>query len=378
VEDLVKGGLQATAEILKVNISYFLNEDFTSEEIFDLYSGEKNIFYMALIDDKKEILGWHSRFEGFLPLSLQALGKKESWIIDSPAGKIFNLFSPFSSSEGKSYYLYLGYSLENLEEMIVHSRRSFLIVFGFLILIGIIFFMGLYRLQSHYLAKEKEAEQEKLEKMQFREISAFSSGIAHEIKNPLNRLSLLFELLHKTLPEKHEENVSIGRKEIQNISRIVDQFSSSLKPLKLNKEKFLLEEMVSDIRESLQKEIDQKKVTIQYTQTCPVLLNADKGLLSQALYNVLNNSLEAIDEGDINIEAKQHRKISSIIIKDSGKGISKDDQEHIFDPFFSKKEKGMGIGLYLTKKIIEAHKGKIDIQSRPGYGTTFHIQIPGG
>ena len=109
-----------------------------------------------------------------------------------------------------------------------------------------------------------------------------------------------------------------------------------------------------------------------------VLLNADKRLISQALNNVLKNSLEAMDEGDITIEVNQHRKVSSIIIKDTGKGISEDDQKHIFDPFFSKKEKGMGIGLYLTKKIIEAHRGKIGIQSRPGYGTTFHIQIPGG
>ncbi len=68
VEDSVKEQLYATAEILKANISYFLKENFTPDEIFELYSDEKNIYFMALIDDQKQILGWSSRFEGYLPV----------------------------------------------------------------------------------------------------------------------------------------------------------------------------------------------------------------------------------------------------------------------------------------------------------------------
>jgi len=357
VEDLVKEQLQATAEILKVNISHYLEENYTSDQIFELLSGEENIYFMALFDDKKEVLGWRSRFEGYLPLSLQSPEKKESWIIDSPIGQIFNSFSSFTTADGNIYHLYLGYSLKNLEEMITHSRRSFYIIFGVILVITLIFFIGVFRLQNYFLEKSREAEEEKKEKMRYREISAFTSGVAHEIKNPLNRLSLLFELLQKRIPKELGDDVLTGKKEVQNISRTIDLFSDFLKPLKLKKEKFLLSELISEMKESLIRESRKIGVGIKYKQEKPVSLMADKG--------------------DIVIESKPHKERVFITIKDSGKGIPAEDQKHIFNPFFSQKRDGMGIGLFLTRKIIEAHEGTIDFQSVVGQGTTFFIQIPG-
>ena len=377
-EELVKEQLQATAEILKVNISYFLRENYSADEIFESYSRKENIYYMALLNEKKEILSWSSQFEGYLPLSLQSIKDEESWIIDSPAGKIFNYFSPFSAQEGKAYFLYLGYSLKSLEEMIVYSRRNFFFIFGLISVIGIIFFLGLYQLQRHYLEKKREAEEEKKEKERYREISAFTSGVAHEIKNPLNSLSLIFELLKKKAPPYLQQEVGEGKEEIQKISRIIDQFASSLRPLKLSKETFLLEEVVSSVRESLVKESDKAEVEIRYLESSAIDLKADKGLMSQALHNLLSNSIEASSGGVISIKAQQKKKTAIIKIEDSGRGIAEEDKQHIFEPFFSRKKKGLGIGLYLTKKIVEAHEGKIEVQSKIGQGTTFLLQIPGG
>lgn len=377
-EDLVKEQLQAAAGILKVNISHFLKENYSVDEIFESYSGVEDIYYIALLDENKRILGWSSRFEGYLPLSLQAIGDEESWIIDSPAGKIFNFFSPFSSEEGKSYFLYIGYSLGNLEEMILYSRRSFLLIFGLISIIGIVFFFGLYQLQRHYLDKKKEAEDEKKEKERYRDISAFTSGVAHEIKNPLNSLSLLFELLQKRVPEELQKDVSLGKEEIQKVSRIIDQFSASLKPFRLNKEMFSLAEMVSDVRESLFKEISTDGIEISYSESSSIMLNADKGLMQQAFLNLLKNSFEASEKGRIGIRAWQKKGKVLVRIDDPGRGIPEEDMELIFEPFFSTKKKGMGVGLYLTKKIIEAHEGEIGVKSQTGQGTTFFIQIPGG
>jgi signal transduction histidine kinase len=375
---LVKEQLQAAAGILKVDISHFLKENYSVDEIFESYSGEEDIYYIALLDEDKRILGWSSRFEGYLPISLQAIGNEESWVIDSPAGKIFNFFSPFSPEEGKSNFLYIGYSLGNLEEMTLYSRRSFFLIFGLISIIGIVFFFGLYQLQRHYLDKKKEAEDEKKEKERYREISAFTSGVAHEIKNPLNSLSLLFELLHKRVPEELQKDVSLGKEEIQKVSRIIDQFSASLKPFRLNKEMFFLAEMVSDVRESLFKEFSTDGVEISYSESSSIILNADKGLMQQAFLNLLKNSLEASEKGRIGIRAWQKKGKVLVRIDDPGRGIPEEDKELIFEPFFSTKKKGMGVGLYLTKKIIEAHEGEIAVKSQTGQGTTFFIQIPGG
>ena len=101
-------------------------------------------------------------------------------------------------------------------------------------------------------------------------------------------------------------------------------------------------------------------------------------MISQAFINLIKNSLEAEPVGDITIRARQHKNSVLITFKDSGIGIAEQDKKNIFYPFFSKKEKGMGIGLYITKKIIEAHEGKIEFQSELGQGTTFSVEIPGG
>lgn len=378
VEELVKEQLQATAGILKVSLSHFLNEDYPSEKIFDLYSGEENIYYMALLNEKKEILGWRSRFEGFLPLSQKEIEEKESWIIDSPAGKIFNMFSPFTVSDRKTYYIYLGYSLSNLEEMIGHSRRNFFILFAIIAAIGIIFFLGIYQLQNYYLQKEKEAETERKEKQKYREISAFTSGIAHEIKNPLNSLALLFELLENKIPDNLKEDARLGEKEVQKISRIIDQFSAALEPMSLKKEKFLLKDLVSDVKESVGTARDKREVKIEYQGEETISLYADRGLMGQAILNMFQNSLRATEKGTIVIKADKIRKKIYIVLQDPGRGMTEEEKDRIFEPFFSGKKEGMGIGLYLTKKIIEAHEGKIDFESQLGKGTIFSIQMPGG
>ena len=219
---------------------------------------------------------------------------------------------------------------------------------------------------------------EKAEKERYREISAFTSGVGHEIKNPLNSLSLLFELLHKKVPGELQDDVALGKEEIQKISRIVDQFSTSLKPIKLKKESFSLAEMVSIVKGSLSREYDVSEVEIRYSESSSVYLDADKGLMSQAFFNLLRNSLDAIDRGVISIHAQQKKRAVQVRIEDPGMGIPEEDQERIFEPFFSTKKKGMGVGLYLTKKIIEAHEGKIEVRSQKGQGTVFVIRVPGG
>ena len=379
VENLVREQLLATSEILKVSISFYLEEKrYPVDKILELYSQEENIYYMAVLDADKEILGWRSRFEGYLPLSIQEAEGRDAWTIDSPAGKIFNLFSSFSLEEKQTYYLYLGYSLLDLEAMLNRSRRNFYFIFGVIFIVGAVVTLGLYRLQIHSLAKEREAEKATREMERYREISAFTSGVAHEIRNPLNSLSLLFELLETKAPLDIKEEISPGKDEIRKISRIIEQFSASLKPLKLNKEKFVLEDFFQSILISLKKEDKREGVEIEYSQKGRIVVKADKNLLGQALLNLLRNALDATEEGKIFVRARREKKMIRLIVQDEGKGIPDEDKGRVFEPFFSRKKKGMGIGLYITKKIVEAHEGKIELTDSTMTGTVFTLDFPGG
>jgi signal transduction histidine kinase len=186
------------------------------------------------------------------------------------------------------------------------------------------------------------------------------------------------ELLHKKVPEALQDDIALGKEEIQKISRIIDQFSASLKPIELNKERFSLAGMVSNVKDSLSREYDISEVEISYSESSSVYLEADKNLISQAFFNLLRNSLDASERGLISIHAEQKKRAAEVRIEDSGSGIPEENQERIFEPFFSTKKKGLGVGLYLTKKIIEAHEGRIEVRSQKGQGTVFVIHIPGG
>jgi len=376
VEKLVEEQLRVTSSLLEVNVSHYLSEDYSSENIFELYSGVSHIYFMALLDSKKDILVWNSHFDGYLPISLKNQGDKHSWIIDSPVGKIFNYFSRFSAKDGNVYYLYLGYSLSDLESMLSHSKKNFFIIFGVICIIGILFFSGLFQLQNRYLAKTREVREQQKEKERFREISAFTSGIAHELKNPLNSLSLLLNLVHKKAPPELSSDTALGKEEIKRISGIIDHFSNAIKPISLKKETFSFMELIQDI--SRQAEASQlNNHEIEYTGPEKLELQGDRMLLNQAVFNLVKNAMEASESGPVTICAEHKKKTISIVVRNQGKEIPQEDRDRIFSPFFSLKKDGMGIGLYITRKIIEAHEGSINFTSILGEGTSFCIKLPG-
>jgi signal transduction histidine kinase len=376
-EALVHEQLLAAARILDVNISHFLGEGMTPADVLALYSGEENIYYMALLDGRKNILAWTSRYEGYLPFSADDARRSEPWVIDSPAGRIFNLMSTFRAEDGTTGFLYLGYSLASLGEMIARSKRNFLIMFAFLSAGGVVFFIGLFILQRRYLAKALEAESEREEKERFREISAFTSSVAHEIKNPLNSLSLLFDLLQKKSPAELKGDAALGKAEVRKISQVIDTFSNHLKATRPAGERIALRDVVAAARQSVPGESVAAGVAFRFSEPSLVTINVDRDLFTRCLGNILRNAFEATAEGAVSVTAKKGRRKTLILVADTGRGMAPDDLERAFDPFFSTKKKGMGIGLYLAKRIVEAHGGKIWASSEAGRGTTFYLQIPG-
>ncbi len=377
VEGLVHEQLQAASRILDVNIAHSLDEGIAPSGSLAPYSSEENIYYMALLDGKRNILAWSSRYEGYLPFSAQDARRNEPWVIESPVGRIFNLVSQFNARDGSTYFLYLGYSMSGLEDMIARSNRNFLFVFGSLTVVGVVFFIGLFILQRSYLAKEREAEAERKEKEHFREISAFTSAVAHEIKNPLNSLALLFELLQKKGPEDIKDDTALGKAEVRKISGVIDRFSDYLKPIKLNRELVPLREVAEAAFRSIPPENIRPGTTFRYSETSPITVNVDRDLFLRCLANLLRNAFEATEEGSVSIQARRLRRMVVIQVEDTGRGMGPDEAGHIFAPFFTSKGSGMGIGLHLARRIVEAHEGTIRFESEPGKGTTFFIRIPG-
>lgn len=227
------------------------------------------------------------------------------------------------------------------------------------------------------MARTEEAAGERQEKERFRELSGFTAGIAHEIKNPLNSLALLCEMMEKNAPDVLAGDAALGRIEVQKISRILDRFSAVLRPLDLRLETIEADAVIGDAVEAASPAAVSKGIPIRREPGSGPRLRADRGLLAQALFNIVRNGLEASADGEIVIRAEKNKAGVLISVEDSGPGIPAADRDRIFEPFFSTKADGLGVGLFLARKIVEAHGGRISAADRKSGGSVFRIELPG-
>jgi len=376
-EGLVRGQLAATAGLLRTMVSRSLDGGTAPGAVLDALAAEEALYFVALLDGEGRVLAWNSRFEGYLPLSLREAGDAAAGIIDSPAGKIFSDLSAFATADGRRYRLYLGYALTGWEDMLALSRRASFLLSALILLAGALFFRGLYTLQSRYVAKAREAEAERQEKERFREISAFTSGVAHEIKNPLNSLSLLFDLLDRRASSDMKGDLNLGKAQVRTIARIVDRFSNVVKAVRPAVEDVALDDILAAAVASLAGEVPQAARRVRVEASPGARLAGDRELLAQAFLNLFKNAVEASPDAPVTAAGRRTGGRIEVLVRDDGPGLPPEAAERLFEPFSTTKEKGMGIGLYLTKRIVEAHGGTIAVRSRPGEGTTFRIELPG-
>lgn len=215
-------------------------------------------------------------------------------------------------------------------------------------------------------------------------LGLLAAEIAHEIRNPLTVMQMLFHAMVENLDlegdSKRDAEV-IGEK-MKQMNRILDQVLGFARESEPSMEPVELESLFEDItvltRHKLQRQGIQLRRRI--SSTLPPLL-ADRSQLEQALLNVILNAVQAMPEGgriSLLASTKNHegQPHLALKIKDTGPGMSPEKLEEIFAPFLTTKEAGTGIGLAIVRKIVENHQGKVVVQSTPGKGTTFTLLFP--
>jgi signal transduction histidine kinase len=379
MQELASDQLSATALILKESIRAGLERGLSASEVLTPYQATEDIYFMAILDGQENVIDWTSRFEGYLPHSQKERPSGELWIIDSPEGKIFNHYSALTTADGRKYYFYLGYSLKSLDVLLAYSKRNFWYILSALALAGLLIFAGLYRLHRSYQLAAAEAARQAEEKEKFKEISAYTSGVAHEIKNPLNSLALLFEYWQSLNISQISQELEKGKDEVEKIGRIVDSFSEALKPVSLSLEKFEAGSVIEEEIKELENLAEEKNLKIDLKAEDGLKLTADRLLFGRVVSNLLKNAIEASPEGGlVSVKTYVRKKKVILEVEDSGSGIEETQAGKIFEPFISSKSSGFGIGLYLTRKIVAAHGGKISFSNRPGGGAVFKVEMPGG
>ena len=240
-------------------------------------------------------------------------------------------------------------------------------------------------LTSHDITERKKLEQQLLHSERLATIGEMSAKVAHEIRNPLSSISLNTELLYDEISEENGEEKSDAENLIQSILNEVDTLTEmsdeylrfarfprlDTKPVSVNSVLIELSKFFN--KERLQRGIALKE---NYAHDLPLIL-LDINQIKQAFLNILKNSFEAMPEGGkLSISTRLKDNNIVVYITDTGSGISKEDIQRVFDPFYSAKVNGTGLGLALTMKTVEGHHGEIICKSTIDKGTTMVISFP--
>jgi signal transduction histidine kinase len=210
-------------------------------------------------------------------------------------------------------------------------------------------------------------------------IGELASNVAHEINNPLTSVLGYAELIkEETDVRRIMSDIEIIEKESLRAREIVHQLLEFSRKRSLQIKEVDVNAVLDEVIELTMLQIKDTSITVKKDYGRLPLIEGDENQLKQVFINVINNAIFAMDSSGV-MEIGTLARLGNVYIKisDTGQGIPKELQGRIFEPFFStKKEKGTGIGLSVSYKIIQSHKGHIDVESEPGKGSTFTVVLP--
>ncbi len=321
----------------------------------------------------------------FLKSSLQGKRVLFRHYRSSKEKEIFEVVKSFSLKDKTMGLIRIGYTPEEIQPVLSQIKKNvFLSVFFFLIL-GISAIALIWVNQNRHFKKMKEMEDRIQLAERISSLGHLAAGVAHEIRNPLNAISMgLQRLKREFLPpdeSKREEYISFAElilKEIRRVNNIIEQFLTLSRPFQLNLKESSLQDLLRHLVALFQEEASSLGIRLQAEIPSDLpLLAIDPEKLTQALINIMRNGMQAMGQGGLlRIEAKSLKVRVEVTISDSGSGIPPEEMEKIFDYYYTTKEKGVGLGLPIAHRIIEAHGGQLKIESRVGVGTKVTVTLP--
>jgi signal transduction histidine kinase len=257
---------------------------------------------------------------------------------------------------------------------------------GFIVLAGLFSLWFVFQNQKRHLARIEEMRKRLEQSERLSSLGQLAAGVAHEIRNPLNAISMASQRLQREyLPCEEDKGqefsrlTGVIRDEIRRLNVIIEDFLTFSRSRRLELREFSLTEVIQKLARLMGEEARARGITLTVKSaqdTLMVPMDVDK--LQQALINIVKNAMESIDgAGSIGIVMEKQPGDRAVVrITDTGSGLAPAEIEKIFDPDYTTKEKGLGLGLPIAYEIIRGHGGTIGVQSSPGQGTTFDISLP--
>ncbi len=313
-----------------------------------------------------------------------------TWFMDFAKEKRLRTFIPFRAQPPRSYAGILGvFELtQDLTKEYESITKFRYLIFGVSLAVMFLIFLALLlvvRKAEHIL--RKRAQEQKLLEDQLNQAERLAAlgemvaGVSHEIKNPLGIIRSTAELLEeKSASDRIQKKLStIIIEESGRLNDVVTDFLDFARPQVPSFQDCRLEEIIDRNLSFLRPELDKKRVFVNNgnLNSGAFTIEADPGLLYRAFLNIFINAIQSMkDGGNIKIAIEEEKDNYRVEIQDTGIGITKENLNKIFNPFFTTKEKGSGLGLSIVKNIIEGHKGTVLVESEEEVGTRVSVTLP--
>ena len=351
------------------------------------------IVYIQIINDQKKLLSSVGRpmqglknsdfdFKEILTGKIKIVSRR----INSGEDKILDLAAPLSLDKKVVGIVRMGLDRGSMDKIIAENRQNIFIFMFFIVIIALLSMWLLYHDQNRHLAGiiEMERRLEKAERLS--SLGQLAAGVAHEIRNPLNAISMATQRLKRDFipvdsskAEDFQNLSGVIRDEIKRLDGIIEEFLSFSKSRRLELRDFSITEILQKIVSLIREEASARGITIETKwRLTPAIIPMDINKLQQAFLNLIKNAMESMPaEGKIFITVdKEGKNYIVVSIADTGCGMTAEEIERIFNPEYTTKEKGLGLGIPLASEIIRGHGGDIRVISRKDEGTTFEVVLP--
>jgi signal transduction histidine kinase len=377
---------------IHANADYILNfrKEIDVQRQIEELGQQSDIRHIALLDHNLKIIAHTDRSrvnqqeDDAFVLQARSEGTSSGRIVPVSDDKgYYQVVKPIALNNGSLGVLEVGLSLQPMEAAWHRSVRS-MVVFALAILAaGILGMATIFYNQQSHLDKIKTLEIEIGRQERLSELGNLAATVAHEIRNPLNSVSMGLQRLRSEFSPRQDQDqysrfIGLMQSEVQRLNSIVEQFLSLARPVNLKHEEVRLGEMLTELSTFMAGDPIQSKVQLRIIAPADLpSIRADRNRLKQVLLNLVLNGMQAMPEGGtLTIEANADDHNLVVTVADSGTGIQPDDFPKIFDPYFTTKTTGSGLGLAIARRIVEAHGGKIVVESEPGRGSRFRVTLP--
>ncbi len=277
----------------------------------------------------------------------------------------------FESVPERKLFLLVGIDLSY--EKRVFREAVFLTLLIFLaggILLGLAFYYV-----DRLSRRQEELERRLSASEKLAAMGKLSAMIAHEIRNPLNSILMGLQYMAE-VGKLSPELLATIRQEADRLTELTKELLSYTKGLAIHPEPVSLPQLVEELKLKLLPRAKAQGIRFEVLSPPEITVSLDRRWVLRTLENVVRNAFEALGQGGVvRVSVEERPREIVFLVEDSGPGIPKEDQKHLFEPFFTTKESGFGLGLYLVRQVVEAHGGKVEVESRPGR-TIFRLIFP--